>query len=71
MVHDAVRVLSTVMKELHATSEISPVTVKCNALTGDWQQGQEIINAINQVNKFLSRKGCLNIQFQFRKQNTV
>lgn len=43
--------LATVIKELHITTEIQPAPIKCYDRKGssESQQGQDIINAVDQV----------------------
>lgn len=49
MVYDAVKLLVTVVKELHAVNEIQPITMKCKDNVNGWAQGEEILAALDLV----------------------
>lgn len=49
MMQDAVKAFATVVKELHASTEMQPIAIRCQSNNPGWSQGQDIINALDQV----------------------
>lgn len=54
MMQDAVKAFATVVKELHAATEIQPIPIRCQSNNPGWSQGQDIITALDQVYQLLS-----------------
>lgn len=48
MIQDAVRVFATVLKEMHAVTEIQPQAVRCQGNSVGWEQGTEVMTAFDQ-----------------------
>lgn len=50
LMHDAVRVFLTVLREFNSLKDISPIPLRCTS-TNRWNQGQHILRQLDLVKK--------------------